>query len=562
MPLQHEKQARPLLRLSGGTATVVLVLLSTLQLLLSLGSMAGDSATADEPAHIAAGWLKLVYGRLDFFREQPPLMNSISALPLLVAGYDFPLPDPKDHHWAAGHAYLFSTGYESQRILMLTRLPTVLLFIALAWTAYIFVARETASRLWGVASFALVAFCPNLIAHGRLATVDMAATFFTFLSAVLLAGLIREPSSATAVFFGVAVAAAILSKISSLILLPFAALVAIFFMRRRVMVTVAISAVAALLTVHIFILAIAAEPFVRRQFPEVDTIPERLTVPLRTVAMSVEAIRNWYTGSNFALHFVLGNFSTESPWYYYPVALLYKMTIPALLLIIGAVIIRLAQARRAAPRSPAAILFLFSFLFLAVSMFSDIALGIRYVLPVFPFLFCATIITLSRAGGRKIAIAATLLVAWHVTEAIAAYPSYIGYFNQLIGSHRNADRYLIDSNLDWGQDLRRLDEWCRANGVSAIAVCYFGGGDVESDMTVASRRIWSVDYARDIPPGMHFALSRHLYRVSAWRQVSRESWREILQRRGATYVTTVGDSIDVYVMPPAGRASAYDPSIR
>ncbi|HEX6178164.1 MAG TPA: hypothetical protein VF057_07385, partial [Thermoanaerobaculia bacterium] len=142
--------------------------------------------------------------------------------------------------------------------------------------------------------------------------------------------------------------------------------------------------------------------------------------------------------------------------------------------------------------------------------------------------------------------------------------SYIGYFNQLIGSHRNADRYLIDSNLDWGQDLWRLDRWCRDNGVSAIAVCYFGGGDVESDMTVRTRRIWSAEYARDIPPGVHFALSRHLYRASSWRRVSRTSWREILERRGARYVTTVGDSIYVYVIPSVSAPddNRYEPSIR
>ena len=43
-----------------------------------------NSATDDEPAHVASGFLKVTKGRFDFYNEQPPLVNSISALPLAL----------------------------------------------------------------------------------------------------------------------------------------------------------------------------------------------------------------------------------------------------------------------------------------------------------------------------------------------------------------------------------------------------------------------------------------------------------------------------------------------
>ncbi|HUP46865.1 MAG TPA: phospholipid carrier-dependent glycosyltransferase [Thermoanaerobaculia bacterium] len=528
----------------------ILLLLTALQAGLAVGSLRNDSATADEGAHIASGWLKLVYGRLDFYAEQPPLMNAATAVPLLAAGYDFPLPDRGRDHWGAGDDYLFRSGYDSRRILLLARIPTVVLFVALAWSAYLFVAGATGSAAWGLAAFVMTAFDPNLLAHGRLATVDMAATFFCFAAMALLVRVIRSPSLVTGALLGVATAAAALSKTSGLILLPFGALVLAAAVmarqtpdRRRLALSILSAAGAAVLTIEVVVLGLAGDPYIARQFPSIDTPLEKLTLPFRMMAANVRMIRDWYDGSHFAVHFLLGRFASTSWWYYYPVALFYKMTIPALVLAAGGMA---ALLRRRASLEAACSLG-FAALFLAAAMRSDIALGVRYVLPMLPPLYCGALISLSGIGSRRMAAAAAALVVWHAGETIAAYPSYIGYFNQMIGSHRNADRYLIDSNLDWGQDLRRLGDWCRQNGVEAIAVCYFGGGDPGTDVGIPTFRVWSVANP-DVPPGMVLALSRHQYRVSAWQATSKESWRAYLRRREARYVTTVGDSIDIYRM--------------
>ena len=118
------------MRRSAAGAT--LAALALLILVLSIGSVRLDTATADEPAHLAAGMIKLVDGRLDFFREQPPLMNSLSALPVVLAGYKMPpVWTASSNHWEVGRYLLYRTGYDAHRMLFLARLPTIAMFLAL-----------------------------------------------------------------------------------------------------------------------------------------------------------------------------------------------------------------------------------------------------------------------------------------------------------------------------------------------------------------------------------------------------------------------------------------------
>jgi hypothetical protein len=189
-------------------------------------------------------------------------------------------------------------------------------------------------------------------------------------------------------------------------------------------------------------------------------------------------------------------------------------------------------------------LLLFVCLFLAVAASGHLALGIRYVLPIYPFIYALTAIALSMANLRRAGTAVVvILLAWHVAENLVAYPSYISYFNESIGSRKNADKFLIDSNLDWGQDLRRLDLWCRKNKVSQIAVHYTGGGFPEYELRSAKPIIRTAP-GPDLLPKGYFALSRHLYRIS--RKFWGVDYDDYLAASHARYVTTIGGSIYVF----------------
>jgi hypothetical protein len=119
------------------------------------------------------------------------------------------------------------------------------------------------------------------------------------------------------------------------------------------------------------------------------------------------------------------------------------------------------------------------------SITGNLNLGIRHLLPIFPFVFILIAKNLvklwRRAGGKlkwDIAVITIGLSGWYAASSLAIFPSYIAYFNELPGGAGNAYKYLSDSSVDWGQDLRRLQAYVEAHPeIDRLAVDYFGGGE-------------------------------------------------------------------------------------
>src|SRR5262249_48241866 len=106
-------------------------------------------------------------------------------------------------------------------------------------------------------------------------------------------------------------------------------------------------------------------------------------------------------------------------------------------------------------------------------------LGLRYILPIYPFLF----VLAARVGTISFAnVLATLLVrlgAFAAVGLLAASspmvaPHQLAYLNELIGGPDQGHRYLSDSNLDWGQDLKGLKNYMDREGIPVIYLSYFG----------------------------------------------------------------------------------------
>jgi len=120
-------------------------------------------------------------------------------------------------------------------------------------------------------------------------------------------------------------------------------------------------------------------------------------------------------------------------------------------------------------------------LYFGLSMTSRIDLGIRHLLPFYPFFFIAlsagffALVKLRWTPwtGRLLTIVGLLLAA----ESLSAFPDYLSFFNLVSGGTRQGPHYLLDSNIDWGQDLKNLKLYMNSHPARQYCLEYFGNAD-------------------------------------------------------------------------------------
>jgi hypothetical protein len=136
-----------------------------------------------------------------------------------------------------------------------------------------------------------------------------------------------------------------------------------------------------------------------------------------------------------------------------------------------------------------------------------------------------------------------LLFGWFVTENVLAYPSYLPYFNEFVGGSHNGWKYMVDSNVDWGQDLIRLKQFMDTNNIPMIKVDYFGGGDL--DYYLGNRyEVWGFDKK---PSTGWFAISASAVQWNTLNPPDRGNYHWLTDHYDP--VEFVGDSILVYHVP-------------
>jgi 4-amino-4-deoxy-L-arabinose transferase-like glycosyltransferase len=184
----------------------------------------------------------------------------------------------------------------------------------------------------------------------------------------------------------------------------------------------------------------------------------RVPIPAITFFAGADFVR-FHTQSGHAA-FLFGESNTSGWWYYFPVVLFFKTPLPFLALAgAGLVFLR----RHAVTYVPLALL--------AVSMTSRINIGVRHVLPIYPFLTIAAAVAAVILWRRRRALIA-LLLAWYFACTALAHPNYLAWFNEAAGRH--PERIAVDSNLDWGQDLFRLADYAERQKLSPLYISYFG----------------------------------------------------------------------------------------
>ena len=456
---------------------------------LAVSSLVDDSPTMDEQNHLARGLAFLRTGDPRLSLEHPPLVNSLSALPLLT------LPDirlPLDHPswnqpqgwYAFAEQLLWVYNRDTTRMIFLARLPVVFLTMGLALAGFHF-ARRMWGRSAGLTAFLLLLFDPNVMAHGRYTTTDIGGTLFLSLAAFLLWRCWREEGwrwrSVLTAALGLGLAFG--SKLSTLSFVPIFGLLALLPLYdqpwalkdavRRLGQFLLAGLLSILVVWAIFGFQWGSFAF---QTPPFDSWNGR-NGPMPTFWAGIEQIAALSGGGRPT--FLLGQFSTEGFPAYFPIAFLVKTPLPVLLLLLSAVFLLLY---RPDTRRRALFLLIPAVLYFLLSMQSALNIGYRHLLPLLPFLYILisglTPIPLRFTFYvlRIRPLVAVLLVAL-VLVNLWIYPHYLSYFNLAAGGPGNGGNILIDSNIDWGQDLLRLQEWMAENGVEQVKLSWFGSAD-------------------------------------------------------------------------------------
>jgi hypothetical protein len=487
------------------TTAVVLILFTAVFVGLSVGSYTQKSATWDEPVHVTDGYaaLKLRDYRID--PEHPPFLRMWAALPLLaVDGIRFdpaPIDSTPPGDWAAHALFPFTHRFmyvdnDADKLLYRARFMIVLLGVVLGVLLFCW-AREWLGTRAAIAALAFYTLEPNIAAHASLVTTDAGVACFMFGAVYFLWRTCRRASAGNIAGLTAFFTLAIVSKFSAILLWPIVVvLLGIASLRLRMLPVSKACAIVVLLTasawigiwaVYGFRYAPSSSATWLFRFQDLDPLRERVPRLTAIVAWvdSNRLLPNVFT-QGFLIGqakaqtrsaFLAGDFSNTGWWYFFPIAFLIKTPIVTILLLLkGLVASRPWQISRLGTATFAIVPIA---LYMASSMFSRLNIGLRHILPIYPFvlLLCAMAakdLLDRRRSGAKIVVALTAIWALEVGWN---YPDNLAFFNALVGGPRHGAEYLVDSSLDWGQDLKPLKRWMDRNGVGHVGLTYFGSAD-------------------------------------------------------------------------------------
>jgi hypothetical protein len=179
--------------------------------------------------------------------------------------------------------------------------------------------------------------------------------------------------------------------------------------------------------------------------------------------------------------YLFGEYRDTGWWYFFPVVVGVKTPI-GFLILAGCGIFAIVRGFRSSPWQQH-LTVIFPGAIMLVCMSSRIDLGVRHILAIYPLLAViggyamSEFFVLARRTSRAILVLPIMLVAWVVADSWMAHPDYLAYFNQFAGAH--PERILVESDLDWGQDLYRLSRRLRELRVDHVSIMYYGSAPLE-----------------------------------------------------------------------------------
>ena len=489
-----------------------LVLILGLQLALSVRQ---ESQTWDEGDHIFAGYMTWTRADFGLNPEHPPLLKLLATAPLLPAPLNVPELQNryfKEEAFLDGKEFLYRN--DADAILFRTRMAAAVLTLLTALLVFA-ATREMFGTGAGLVALAVLAFEPNLLAHGALVTTDAGISCFMFATIYAFYRYAKAPSLWRLLLVGVAAGLALAVKHSGIFIFPMLLLLAVCEVIRQHVAARrnsdanaeaatgtgrrALRFAASLVAVTVVALIVLWSFYGFRYQARPEGL--ELSPPLAQYVGGLKPHEAWVISTmaswrvlpesylygladvrltaDFYTSFVLGKTYAHGVWFYFPVVFVIKSTLAflALLLLAAAALVtrRLNCWRE--------VLFLAvppAFYFL-VAVNAATNIGVRHILPLYVFVSAL-------AGGaawafmrrsRTWAYAVALLLLFHAASSAMAFPHYIAYSNELWGGPSSTHKYLSDSNADWGEQLKSVKKYLDARGVKDCWFVYFAEGVAE-----------------------------------------------------------------------------------
>lgn len=522
------------------------------------------SMTFDELGHLTGGVSVWKTGDYRLFPQNGQLAQRWAALPLVIGGYGFPSLD--QDAWRSsdleriGYQFLYAIGNDHRALLWSARMAMIPVAALIGVLCYAW-ARRLFGAAGGVISLSAFALSPTMLAHGPLATSDVPAALFFTLSLGCFWQVLHRASAARLVGSGLVMGLLFVTKMSAVLMVPVALiLVAVRVWDGRPFIWLrARSAVvsrerlpltfAGLLVAHVVIVVAVIWAFYgfrystfhdgpaggHQQFlgETIDTITGGVIArPLIRAARDLHTLPEAYLfglahvldRSDRFIGFFNGDYRVGGWWSFFPFTWLVKSPLGWLALLALAAVSGLGRLYTLPRRRlwrvcyPLIPLVTFVAVYWCAAVTSNLNLGERHVLPSYPTLFIlaggAAAWLRSRMVVSAVAVAAALVTL--SIECVSAWPHYLSFFNLLAGGPANGYRHLVDSSLDWGQDLPGLKQWLDQARREApdvpVYLSYFGSGNPPT-YGIDARQIYSYQDWRSAAPS--YDLTEGIYCVSA-----------------------------------------------
>ncbi len=541
--------------MSNRLTNLIAGLLLIMVFLVCFFGMKNDSATMDEMSHIPAGYSYLTQKDFRINPEHPPLVKDLAAVPLLFLDLNF----PEDHtswtqgtneQWNFGSQFLYYSGNNPDQILFWARIPMILLLIFLGWFIFRW-AKELGGNKVALLVLTLFSFSPTFLAHGRLVTTDVAATLGVVMASYFWIKFLKSPTKKNIILAGLIFGVSMLLKFSLVLVVPLFAVITIVYTLLRKKPLLKYIGLAFLAGIIGMVLIWPVYQFHLLNYPAERQLQDSKIILSSGGINTIESICVWMAdkpGLRPYAHYFLGllmasqrvsggntvyffnEISNRGWWYYFPVVYLLKiplafhiLTLIALLYVFWLIIIKRPFWQNVFHRIKEWIKNHFPefsmLVFLAIYWFTSITgalnIGIRHILPVFPFTYILVglgiskwIKRISSASWKKMGISlVSALLGFYIISSLLIWPHYLTYFNEIAKGSKNGYKYAVDSNYDWGQDLKRLKKWVDENEIEKIYLSYFGGGNPEYYLKEKYAPWWGDRNKKELPQGSYLAVS-------------------------------------------------------